>query len=373
LHQTVTKYYYAGSQRIAMRTNGILNYLLGDHLGSTSLVTDSSGAVISQQYYKAWGETRYSSGTEQTKYQYTGQYSYTADFGLHFYNARWYDSSLSRFAQADSIVPGGVQGLDRYAYVNNAPINYLDPSGHTSVCANIAIADPECFAPDPWQSSSNASYIFTRLPVDSENITWVQPYGNTIEAWANAPQNGYNYCGYAQCLHAGIDLGAPAGTPVYAGVYGTWLGSCSHDCNFPPGWVTITTTNGYVVRFGHIIPVSTIEGPITPGTIIGYIADDGNNSHVHIELRSEDSKKIYNPTVFMSPIVRGQYLSHVSGADFNRIPGRPDLWNSPLDQPMINLSGDPVWSILGLCKNKGTETRTKKDGTEYQWHLGVEC
>jgi len=47
-----------------------------------------------------------------------------------FYNARWYDSSLGRFAQADSIVPGGVQGWDRYAYVNNSPINYTDPSGH---------------------------------------------------------------------------------------------------------------------------------------------------------------------------------------------------------------------------------------------------
>jgi len=80
-----------------MRTNGTLNYILGDHLGSTSLVTDSSGTVISQQYYKAWGETRYASGTTPTKYTYTGQYSYAADFGLHFYNARWYDSYLNRF------------------------------------------------------------------------------------------------------------------------------------------------------------------------------------------------------------------------------------------------------------------------------------
>jgi len=92
----VTKYYYAGSQRIALRTNGILNYLLGDHLGSTSLTTDANGAVISEMRYKAWGETRYASGTTPTKYTYTGQYSYTADFGLHYYNARWYDSYLNQ-------------------------------------------------------------------------------------------------------------------------------------------------------------------------------------------------------------------------------------------------------------------------------------
>lgn len=129
---TVTKYYYAGSQRIAMRKDGTLNFIVGDHLGSTSLVTDASGNVVSEMRYKAWGEVRHASGSEATKYQYTGQYSYTSDFGLHFYNARWYDSSLSRFAQADTIIPStqGVQGYDRYAYTNNNPVRYTDPSGH---------------------------------------------------------------------------------------------------------------------------------------------------------------------------------------------------------------------------------------------------
>ncbi|MCC6271069.1 MAG: hypothetical protein IT190_07315 [Microbacteriaceae bacterium] len=37
---------------------------------------------------------------------------------------------MGRFTQADSIVPGGVQGLDRYAYVRNNPLRYVDPSGH---------------------------------------------------------------------------------------------------------------------------------------------------------------------------------------------------------------------------------------------------
>ena len=130
----VTKYYYAGAQRIAMRKNGTLNYILGDHLGSTSIVTNAAGALVSQQLYTPWGETRYSSGLSPTQYQYTGQYSYTADFGLMYYNARWYDPALGRFAQADSIVPPGVQGLDRYAYVNNNPMRYTDPSGHSIDC-----------------------------------------------------------------------------------------------------------------------------------------------------------------------------------------------------------------------------------------------
>ena len=124
----VTKYYPGG----AFRVGGVLYYALGDHLGSTSITTDSSGALVAEMRYKPWGETRYTSGTTPTDRAYTGQRSYTADFGLHFYQARWYDSSLGRFAQADTVVPGGVQGYDRYAYTGNNPINYTDPSGHNA-------------------------------------------------------------------------------------------------------------------------------------------------------------------------------------------------------------------------------------------------
>jgi hypothetical protein len=51
-----------------------------------------------------------------------------------FYNARWYDPALGRFAQADTITPDGVQGMDRYAYVRNNPMIYTDPSGHIWQC-----------------------------------------------------------------------------------------------------------------------------------------------------------------------------------------------------------------------------------------------
>jgi RHS repeat-associated protein len=128
----------AGSQRLAMRTgssaNTNLKWLVGDHLGSTSVTADYAGTLISRTLYKPWGEVRYQSGTLPTKYTYTGQYSHTGDFGLMFYVARWYDPVLGRFAQADTIVPGAGKPLawDRYAYALNSPIRYTDPTGHFS-------------------------------------------------------------------------------------------------------------------------------------------------------------------------------------------------------------------------------------------------
>jgi RHS repeat-associated protein len=54
--------------------------------------------------YKAWGETRYTSGTTPTTYHFTGQRE-ESTVGLYLYNARWCDAALARFVQADTLVP----------------------------------------------------------------------------------------------------------------------------------------------------------------------------------------------------------------------------------------------------------------------------
>jgi len=107
------------------------SWLLGDHLGSTSMVTDASGVMVSEVRYSAFGETRYQNGTLTTDYLYTGQRQ-EAEIGLYYYVARWYDPAIGRFIQADSIVPdpASALGFDRYAYTNNNPLNFIDPSGH---------------------------------------------------------------------------------------------------------------------------------------------------------------------------------------------------------------------------------------------------
>lgn len=148
----VTKYYFAGAARVAMRKyivpqNMTLNYLIGDHLGSTSIVTDSSGAKVSEMRYKAWGELRYTwvapgaLGGKLPDYTYTGQRS-DSYINLLWYGSRHYDPELGRFIQADSIVPlatQGTQAWDRYAYVNNNPVKYTDPDGHCVSCVVLGL------------------------------------------------------------------------------------------------------------------------------------------------------------------------------------------------------------------------------------------
>ena len=50
---------------------------------------------------------------------------------MYYYWARWYDPDLGRFIQPDQIIPDfyKAQAFDRYAYVLNNPIKYIDPIG----------------------------------------------------------------------------------------------------------------------------------------------------------------------------------------------------------------------------------------------------
>ncbi|HNT23827.1 MAG TPA: RHS repeat-associated core domain-containing protein [Anaerolineales bacterium] len=81
--------------------------------------------------YAPWGRQRYASGTTPTAYRFTGQRE-ESSIGIYFYGARFYDPQLGRWIQPDTIVPQsqGVQAFDRFAYVSNNPLRYLDPTGH---------------------------------------------------------------------------------------------------------------------------------------------------------------------------------------------------------------------------------------------------
>jgi len=79
-------------------------YIHSDHLGSVSLTTDASAAVVAETRYLPYGQERWQSGGAVTDFGFTGQRS-ERGFGLLDYRARYYSPRLGRFVSADSLVP----------------------------------------------------------------------------------------------------------------------------------------------------------------------------------------------------------------------------------------------------------------------------
>jgi RHS repeat-associated protein len=110
-----------------------------DHLGSSSVVTDATGAVTTRIHYLPYGQVDHpnSPGLDSVTYKFTGQeYDPEAgtdpNSGLYNYGARFFDPKLGIFISADTVHGGGLsQGMNRWMYVGGNPINYVDPSGHT--------------------------------------------------------------------------------------------------------------------------------------------------------------------------------------------------------------------------------------------------
>jgi RHS repeat-associated protein len=122
------EYIYAGDQKIAVLSGGSIAYFHNDHL-SVRMRTDPSGNVLDQRGHFPFGETWYLAPTG-APFVFT-TYSRDAESGNDYAMARYDVDRLGRFNSPDPIggSSGDPQSLNRYAYVENDPINAADPSG----------------------------------------------------------------------------------------------------------------------------------------------------------------------------------------------------------------------------------------------------
>ena len=199
----VQKHYAAGSTIIAVRTitaeADTLQWMISDHLGSTSTTANSDGTWNSDIRYTAFGEIRLKTGVTATGYRYTGQLDMQGSIGLDYYVARFYDPQLARFAQADTIIPapGNTLSFDRYAYVHNNPISNNDPTGH--VCKQYVGSTCVAYSNDTWTPpiappTSPVRSKFSWPPKELTQTMAFQPEFNK-ETYKSTIQTEYNNCG----------------------------------------------------------------------------------------------------------------------------------------------------------------------------------
>jgi RHS repeat-associated protein len=133
-------YIYDGSTLVArVNPDGTKWYYHPDHLGSTTLITDESGAIVEETFYEPFGNVT-SGGTQEVKL-YTGQYADALNC-QYYYGARYYNPTWGRFMQYDPLYSDlsshhhaeikrfyNPQRMNIYSYVLNNPYRYTDPTG----------------------------------------------------------------------------------------------------------------------------------------------------------------------------------------------------------------------------------------------------
>jgi len=125
----VTEYVYAGSQLMAYHYQFLsadtLTYVIPDHL-SARVITNENATTTSQISHYPFGEAP---GVTY-KWNFTS-YEKDAESGNHYAMARYHANRLGRFLSPDPLAGrrGDPQSLNRYSYVRNDPVNFVDPSG----------------------------------------------------------------------------------------------------------------------------------------------------------------------------------------------------------------------------------------------------
>jgi RHS repeat-associated protein len=136
-HQTTAKYNYG--YQLLSRTEvdptaadpRFNQFYVFDALGSTSELTDETGAIRVTYQYDAWGNGRKGAGAAENPKQFTG-YELDPETGLYYAKARYYDSTTGTFVTQDSYL-GQMDlppSLHRYSYGYANPLKYVDPTGH---------------------------------------------------------------------------------------------------------------------------------------------------------------------------------------------------------------------------------------------------
>jgi RHS repeat-associated protein len=102
-----------------------------DHLGTPQKITTTSGAVVWSAKHTSFGDAQVeAASTTSSNLRFAGQY-YDQETGLHYNYHRYYDPKIGRYLIADPIGLAG--GINPYAYVQNNPVNLIDPQGLISL------------------------------------------------------------------------------------------------------------------------------------------------------------------------------------------------------------------------------------------------
>ena len=154
---TVIKRFFGQGEQIS----GTNYFFMRDHIGNVREMTDASGYIKARYEFDPYGGRTKVSGTMEADFGFTGHYVHAVS-GLHLALYRAYDAEAGRWLNRDPIGEAG--GINLYTYVENNPVNGVDPLGLWNLWnpATWGDANPNGWSVwnslTPWHESSGYTW-----------------------------------------------------------------------------------------------------------------------------------------------------------------------------------------------------------------------
>ncbi len=154
----VREYVYAAGMRLAMvgyADGEAVNFVVNDHLGSPTLLTDANQAIVWRADATPFGDM---ASANVQPLRFPGQYA-DGETGYSYNYFRDYDPSLGRYIQSDPI--GLMGGVNTFGYVDQMPSKFVDVYGTnktqvSNVLGAVQVSNRDLNVP----SKVGISYLF---------------------------------------------------------------------------------------------------------------------------------------------------------------------------------------------------------------------
>lgn len=228
---------------------------------------------------------------------------YDEESGLYYLQSRYYDPVTGRFVNADGFVSTGtgLMGYNMFAYCNNNPVMYVDPTGARPVGeiqadidaleafineARYAIANrtTSLNAEDMLHYAQQLSALKQELadalvvwPTDGSKDGISSPYGPRQNPFTGEMEH-----------HNGIDITPLTygnADPIYSSMSGSVIESGHHSSM--GNYVKIQNAQ-YIITYMHMSKILIGSGDVATGDTIGFMGRSGSATGVHLHFEVWD-------------------------------------------------------------------------------------